>query len=281
MNATRQIVPTSSGGSRAAFSPSATGRALAAEDRSFFEDRFDADFSQVRVHTDAPAAALAEAIGAKAFASGADIAFAPGRYAPGSARGRELLAHELAHVAQQRSGGAQGVAAAEAAARQGAGRVVQGGAVAAGGLGGAPAGVYADDNGPETETPTKLPPLPPLQLTPPSIDWMKMREPFTSRGMPFTLRDGDSVAAEWQRSSRLLDTLGIDDRFKLWFITKDWILNKGLSYQLDSQNAREHPNAMDRFNLEWKNAHPGMWETPTIPIFDLDWFRSGGSRKSP
>jgi len=267
---------------RAAFAPSATGRALAAEDRAFFEDRFDADFSQVRVHTDAPSAALADAIGANAFASGADIAFAPGRYAPGSARGRELLAHELAHVAQQRGGGAGGVASAEAGARQAARSVTGGAAVPAGALGGAPTGVYADDNDkPKPEVPPTLPTLPQLQLRPPAIDWMKMRDPYTSRGLTLGDRDADSIGAEWQRQSRLLDTLGIDDRFKLWFITKDWILNKGLSYQLDAQNARDNPNFFDRSNLDWKNAHPGSWETPTIPIFDLDWFRSSGKKKSP
>ncbi|MDE2372284.1 MAG: DUF4157 domain-containing protein [Burkholderiales bacterium] len=279
MNATRQIVPTSSSSAaRTAFAPSTAGRALAADDRAYFEDRYDTDFSQVRLHTDAPAAALADAIGAKAFAAGADIAFGPGRYAPGDARGRELLAHELAHVAQQRAGGSAGVASAEAGARTAASHVAAGGAVPATMLGGAPTGVYADD---KDEVPPKAASLPPLQLTPPAIDWMKMRDPYTSRGLPFKLRDADSIDAEWQRSSHLLDTLGIDDRFKLGFITKQWLLNKGLSFQLDSMNARDHPNFMDRSNLDWKNAHPGMWQTPMIPIFDLDWFRSSGSGKSP
>src|SRR4051812_44968689 len=108
MSATRQIVPTSEPATRGALAPSAAGRALDPDDRVYFEDRFGEDFSHVRVPPDARHAALADAIGANAFASGDDIAFAPGRYAPGSARGRELLAHELAHVAQQHAGGAAG-----------------------------------------------------------------------------------------------------------------------------------------------------------------------------
>ncbi len=77
------------------------GSALPATERAFFEPRFGADFSQVRVHTDARAADTAQAIDAKAFTVGRDIAFAPGQYAPESQTGRYLLAHELTHVVQQ------------------------------------------------------------------------------------------------------------------------------------------------------------------------------------
>jgi hypothetical protein len=66
------------------------------------EYAFGADFSGVRVHTDPAAAASARSIGALAFTSGSDVVFDSGRYAPGTSEGRRLLAHELAHVAQQR-----------------------------------------------------------------------------------------------------------------------------------------------------------------------------------
>jgi hypothetical protein len=59
----------------------------------------------VRVHTDAHAARAADGLQARAVTVGDDIAFAPGEYQPGTADGRRLLAHEFAHVAQQRSGG--------------------------------------------------------------------------------------------------------------------------------------------------------------------------------
>lgn len=60
------------------------------------------DFGDVRVHTDALSGALARSVQARAFTTGADIFFAGGEYRPQSAEGRALLAHELAHVVQQR-----------------------------------------------------------------------------------------------------------------------------------------------------------------------------------
>jgi hypothetical protein len=82
----------------------APGRPLDPAARAFFEPRFARDFSRVRVHADAAAAASAQAIGARAYAAGADIVFAAREYAPGTEAGRRLLAHELAHVAQQDAG---------------------------------------------------------------------------------------------------------------------------------------------------------------------------------
>ncbi|HTN23710.1 MAG TPA: DUF4157 domain-containing protein [Solirubrobacteraceae bacterium] len=60
------------------------------------------DFGDVRVHTDPLADALARSVQARAFTTGADVFFGAGEYAPASAQGRGLLAHELAHVIQQR-----------------------------------------------------------------------------------------------------------------------------------------------------------------------------------
>jgi len=60
------------------------------------------DFGDVRVHTDPLAGTLAQAVQARAFTTGADIYFGGGEYRPASADGRELLAHELRHVVQQR-----------------------------------------------------------------------------------------------------------------------------------------------------------------------------------
>ncbi len=77
------------------------GSPLEAGTRAQMEGAFGADFSDVRVHE----GAQAESIGARAFAQGSDIHFAPGQYDPQSAEGQELLGHELAHVVQQRAGG--------------------------------------------------------------------------------------------------------------------------------------------------------------------------------
>ena len=80
------------------------GQALSPETRSYFEPRFGADFSDVQVHTGSDADEAARSISAKAFTLGSDIAFAKGNYDPGSRSGKELLAHELTHVAQQDGG---------------------------------------------------------------------------------------------------------------------------------------------------------------------------------
>jgi hypothetical protein len=65
--------------------------------------------SDVRVHTDTGAGTLARAVSARAFATGRDVFFAHGEYRPGTTDGDRLLAHELAHVVQQRGAPASGV----------------------------------------------------------------------------------------------------------------------------------------------------------------------------
>jgi hypothetical protein len=80
----------------------AGGRPLPTQVRRTMEPRFGQDFGDVQVHTDAAAAATAKDIDARAYAVGRDIVFGEGQYAPDNADGQRLLAHELAHVAQQR-----------------------------------------------------------------------------------------------------------------------------------------------------------------------------------
>ena len=78
-----------------------SGQPLDASARAFFEPRFGQDFSSVRVHAGEQASASADAIGARAYATGQHLVFSKGEYAPHSTAGRQLLAHELAHVVQQ------------------------------------------------------------------------------------------------------------------------------------------------------------------------------------
>lgn len=80
------------------------GEPLAPELKEEMESRFGQDFSEVRVYTDAPAATAARNVDARAFTTGKRIYFAEGEYRPETARGRELLAHELTHIVQQRDG---------------------------------------------------------------------------------------------------------------------------------------------------------------------------------
>lgn len=81
------------------------GRPLDPGTRAAMGAAFGHDFSRVRVHTDARAAASADAVDAAAYTVGSDIVFAGGRYEPHTEQGRGLLVHELTHVVQQRSAG--------------------------------------------------------------------------------------------------------------------------------------------------------------------------------
>lgn len=70
--------------------------------RGRMETALRADLSDVRLHTGARGQTASGRLSARAFAYGTDIGFAPGRYRPGTPLGDALLAHELAHVLQQR-----------------------------------------------------------------------------------------------------------------------------------------------------------------------------------
>ena len=78
-----------------------TGQPLESSVRAHFEPRFGHSLSGVRIHRNAIAGASADGLNARAYTVGRDIVFAPGMYRPWSGEGQRLLAHELAHVAQQ------------------------------------------------------------------------------------------------------------------------------------------------------------------------------------
>jgi hypothetical protein len=77
------------------------GQSLDSGVKASMGQALNADFSGVRVHTDAGADGLNQSLSARAFTTGHDIYFRQGEYNPGSSGGRELLAHELTHVLQQ------------------------------------------------------------------------------------------------------------------------------------------------------------------------------------
>lgn len=85
-----------------------SGQPLEPGARTLMEQRFGQDFSRVRVHADARAAASAGAVQAHAYTVGDHIVFGSAQYAPGTERGTRLLAHELTHVVQQGVGGGAG-----------------------------------------------------------------------------------------------------------------------------------------------------------------------------
>lgn len=85
-----------------------SGHTLDPDARERLSPRVGDDLTDVRVHTDSTADALARSVSARAFTTGADVYFAAGEYRPGTTDGDSLLAHELTHVTQQRGAPASG-----------------------------------------------------------------------------------------------------------------------------------------------------------------------------
>ncbi|HSR39272.1 MAG TPA: DUF4157 domain-containing protein, partial [Phnomibacter sp.] len=79
----------------------AGGSAMPEPTRQFMESRFGADFSGVRIHTDATAQEMSSSIRAHAFTYQNHIFFNSGKFDTDSSAGKTLLAHELTHTIQQ------------------------------------------------------------------------------------------------------------------------------------------------------------------------------------
>jgi len=80
---------------------SGKGTALPEEVQGKMENSMGHDFSNVDIHENSDKATN---LGAKAYAQGNEVHFAPGQYNPESEKGQQLIGHELAHVVQQREG---------------------------------------------------------------------------------------------------------------------------------------------------------------------------------
>ncbi len=80
------------------------GRRADARVQRSVESVVGAPLGDVRVHTDSTADQLSQSLGATAFTIGSDVYFRNGAYRPASTAGRELISHELAHVAQNSAG---------------------------------------------------------------------------------------------------------------------------------------------------------------------------------
>ena len=79
------------------------GNSLDSDTKSFMENRFGTDFSDVKIHTGSQAVQMSRELNAQAFTVGNDIYFNEGKYSPNSDSGKHLLAHELTHTIQQQS----------------------------------------------------------------------------------------------------------------------------------------------------------------------------------
>ncbi len=77
------------------------GQAMDTSTRSFMESRMNADFSNVRIHSDAEAGSLNSQLSARAFTYQNHVFFNRDQYQPGTSEGKHLLAHELTHTIQQ------------------------------------------------------------------------------------------------------------------------------------------------------------------------------------
>lgn len=87
------------------------GSPLDTDTRTDMESRLGHDFGDVRVHTDSRAHDSAKAVNAHAYTVGSNVVFQRDKYDTSSTEGRTMLAHELTHVVQQRSGPVDGTPA--------------------------------------------------------------------------------------------------------------------------------------------------------------------------
>ncbi len=127
------------------------GRPLAAATRARLEPLLGADLGSVRVHEGERAAATARLVGAAGFALGEHVVVGA------SEREEPLLAHELAHVVQQRQPG--GAEDPEPGAREASLRVAAGRTVDRTRLGAARQDVHAQDEEPPPEPERTEPPV--------------------------------------------------------------------------------------------------------------------------
>ena len=80
------------------------GRSLTESEQRFFKSHIGHDFAGVHIHTGPAADAAAKSVNARAFTLGNNIVFGNGEYQPETNSGKQLMAHELAHVVQQSQG---------------------------------------------------------------------------------------------------------------------------------------------------------------------------------
>lgn len=79
-----------------------SGQPLDAAAKEHMESAFGEDLAEVQIHTDEKTQKRADDLGARAFTHERDIYFGKDEYNPSTQSGKELLAHELSHVIQQK-----------------------------------------------------------------------------------------------------------------------------------------------------------------------------------
>ncbi|WP_224248134.1 eCIS core domain-containing protein [Hyalangium gracile] len=97
--------PVDAGTERAIHAARGQGQPLVGSLRAPLEQALGLELGGVRVHLDERAHGLSRSLGARAFTVGQDLFFQRGEYNPATAEGRHVIAHEVAHVAQQSASG--------------------------------------------------------------------------------------------------------------------------------------------------------------------------------
>ena len=78
-----------------------SGSPMPAQTKTFMENRFGYDFSDVRIHSGNDATTMSRDLNAQAFTVSNNIYFNQNKFSPDTAEGKQLLAHELTHTLQQ------------------------------------------------------------------------------------------------------------------------------------------------------------------------------------
>jgi hypothetical protein len=104
-NPSNSPVQVEGGGTESSYisSLSSKGSPLPIQPKSFFEQKFRRNFSNVRIHNDIDAAKSAERLNAHAYTIGNNIVFNQGQFSPETENGKKLLAHELVHINQKQN----------------------------------------------------------------------------------------------------------------------------------------------------------------------------------
>lgn len=99
---------------------------------------------------------------------------------------------------------------------------------------------------------------------PPAVDWPSIRQSYQSRGVPMNDRDARAIEDAFQRAYQFF-------RRGLSHEQATAAARAATNSLVDRELGRENPNVHDRFAREWKEAYPGGWSTPIVPIPFLRW----------
>jgi hypothetical protein len=115
-----------------------------------------------------------------------------------------------------------------------------------------------------------MPPRLKLPGAPDPIDWFAMRQPFLTRGVPWTGREMDDVQVNWTFTYNNLLRWGIPMDLSIK------IANIGTPIAYDFAMARDNPTQIEKFDMETERMLPvgkklGKFVIPVITPETLSW----------